>query len=320
MTSVKRLRLQFYYAAAVLFLAPFLLLCGEWTERSATTPSFLISGTVFLLLVLVGRWDITGYYLRPTLLLTFFIICFHKGGGRALVAAIGCLLSLWFLLSRPRAKPTAVIELSFPLRHGWYCVAHGGSIVVLNQHRRFPVKSQQYALDIVRLNALGFRSRGVYPSDPKAYAIFHDVVYSPCEGVITSIVNDQPDLSPGDMDPGHGAGNYIMIRCANTDTFVGLVHLAQSSIGVRPGDVVTIGQPLAQVGNSGYTSEPHLHIHAKRGSMLDGEGIAIRFDGEWLIRNSVVRTAARNQHAIIRRRSTLRAIFPERSVDWPGRS
>jgi len=122
------------------------------------------------------------------------------------------------------------------------------------------------------------------------------------------------------MDPGHGAGNYIMIRCANTDTFVGLVHLAQSSIGVRPGDVVTIGQPLAQVGNSGYTSEPHLHIHAKRGSMLDGEGIAIRFDGEWLIRNSVVRTAARNQHAIIRRRSTLRAIFPERSVDWPGRS
>lgn len=68
--------------------------------------------------------------------------------------------------------------------------------------------------------------------------------------------------------------------------------LAQGSVLVRPGERVIVGQPRAQVGNSGNTTEPHLHIHAKRDgwpdSMLDGEGVATRFAGKWLIRNSIV--------------------------------
>jgi murein DD-endopeptidase MepM/ murein hydrolase activator NlpD len=69
----------------------------------------------------------------------------------------------------------------------------------------------------------------------------------------------------------------------------------KGSVLVRPGDRVQAGQPLACVGNSGNTTEPHLHIHAKRGdkpdSILDGEGMPMRFGGRWLIRNSVVRSA-----------------------------
>jgi murein DD-endopeptidase MepM/ murein hydrolase activator NlpD len=143
------------------------------------------------------------------------------------------------------------------------------------------------------LNRFGYRARGIYPRELKAYTIFHDILYSPCEGIVTAVVNDLPDLPLGEMDPKHMAGNYIIIECAGADMFVGLAHLAQGSVCVRPGDTVTVGQHLARVGNSGNTTEPHLHIHVKRGgspdSMLDGEGVAIRFDGRWLIRNSVVR-------------------------------
>jgi murein DD-endopeptidase MepM/ murein hydrolase activator NlpD len=76
---------------------------------------------------------------------------------------------------------------------------------------------------------------------------------------------------------------------------VGMAHLMQGSVLVKIGDRVTAGQTLARVGNSGNTSEPHLHIHAKHGgrpeSMLDGEGVPIRFGGRWLIRNSLIRKA-----------------------------
>ncbi|MGI9182408.1 MAG: hypothetical protein ACR2H9_18165 [Longimicrobiaceae bacterium] len=50
---------------------------------------------------------------------------------------------------------------------------------------------------------------------------------------------------------------------------------------------------LGRVGNSGNTTQPHLHIHGERGgtatSILDGEGVPIRFDGHFLVRNSLVR-------------------------------
>ena len=278
----------------VLSVTPFLLLWGEWTEPSAVTPGFLVFGAVFVLLVLVGRWDITSYYSRAALLMAFLLICQRKGGPMASLGAVTLVLLLRAWLSHPPTKP--IIELSFPLRNGWYYVAHGGAWHIVNYHASN--KSQRFALDIVRLNSLGFRARGLYPSRLKAYAIFHDVLYSPCNGRVTAVVNDLPDLPPGEMDSERVAGNHIVIQCTGGDTFIGLAHLARGSICVNPGEVVAAGQRLAQIGNSGNTSEPHLHIHAKRGgrpgSMLDGEGVAIRFGGRWLIRNSVIHEAPAN--------------------------
>jgi len=42
-----------------------------------------------------------------------------------------------------------------------------------------------------------------------------------------------------------------------------MAHLSPGSIQVKVGDHVTVGQPIAKVGNSGNTSEPHLHIQAQ---------------------------------------------------------
>ena len=63
---------------------------------------------------------------------------------------------------------------------------------------------------------------------------------------------------------------------------------------VTVGEIVTTGDPLGEVGNSGNTSEPHLHIHAERGGepgvILDGNSVPITIEGRFLVRNSVFRS------------------------------
>jgi murein DD-endopeptidase MepM/ murein hydrolase activator NlpD len=49
------------------------------------------------------------------------------------------------------------------------------------------------------------------------------------------------------------------------------------------------GDPLGQVGNSGNSSQPHLHLHAERGGepgeILVGEAVPITLGGRFLVRN-----------------------------------
>ncbi len=73
-----------------------------------------------------------------------------------------------------------------------------------------------------------------------------------------------------------------------------LAHLMKGSISVVEGDYVRAGAPLGRVGNSGNTTEPHLHIHAVRGSTPDSilvsEGVPILFGGRFPVRNRVIST------------------------------
>jgi hypothetical protein len=49
---------------------------------------------------------------------------------------------------------------------------------------------------------------------------------------------------------------------------------------------------IAKIGNSGNTTEPYLHIHARKAntgkSILDEEGMPMTFFKRFLVRNSVV--------------------------------
>jgi len=60
------------------------------------------------------------------------------------------------------------------------------------------------------------------------------------------------------------AGNYVVIA-VRRGTCVLMAHFRQGSLRVKPGARVRKGQYLAQVGNSGNTTGPHLHIE-----VLDG--------------------------------------------------
>jgi len=102
-----------------------------------------------------------------------------------------------------------------------------------------------------------------------------------------------PDPSPPEEDREHPAGNYIAIESSATKAYVFLIHLRQNSILVSDGDRVTAGQPVGSVGNSGLSTEPHLHIHCEVDDTaefnLTGEGVPLFFEGRYLKRNSIVR-------------------------------
>ena len=144
----------------------------------------------------------------------------------------------------------------------------------------------------MQLNALGSRAFGIYPRKLESYSIFGATVYSPGNGVILRCADGLADLAPSQTDRTNAAGNHVVIRLDELDVNLLLAHLRRGSVLVKVGDRVSAGQPIGQVGNSGNTSEPHLHIHAQRQVTKDGKsewlGVPIRFGSRWLVRNSLV--------------------------------
>lgn len=167
-------------------------------------------------------------------------------------------------------------------------MAQGGGNPSVNHHDRSP--AQRWALDVVALNGLGVRANGLWPREVDAYAIHGVEVVAPCAGEVLVATDGLPDLRPPATDPEHGAGNHVALHCDGVTVI--LAHLQEGSVRVAPGDRVPAGAPLGRVGNSGNTSEPHLHVHAVRGRVTDpeaqlwtGDGVPLRFDGRFLVRN-----------------------------------
>jgi hypothetical protein len=260
-------------------------------------------GLALLFSFLVARWDWTSYYFRLLFPLLFLLACYiayrnidtpslspDRGGGmNVLGRGIVLLILLWLNLSALRGYLYAeeALELAYPLKGGVYYVGGGGTSRWINNHHAFP--PQDYALDILRLNALGNRALGLWPRSLSRHAIYGDAVYSPCRGRLVRVVDGLPDRPPGERDSVHIAGNHIVIACQGAE--VVLAHLMQNSIVVDEGTAVKEGEELARVGNSGNTTQPHLHIHAERGGatgdILNGQGVPITFKGRFLERNSL---------------------------------
>lgn len=172
------------------------------------------------------------------------------------------------------------VAFHFPLEDGVYIAGHGGSNPLINYHN--VSETQEYALDLVKLNAFGTRARGLRPETLDRYAIYGDTLHSPCSGRVQKAVSSRPEYAPPKRDAEHPAGNLVVLRCKGVRVY--LAHLMPRSVAVDSGDVVSVGTPLGRIGNSGSSSEPHLHIHATRA----GEGVPLTFNGRFLVRNSLV--------------------------------
>lgn len=172
------------------------------------------------------------------------------------------------------------LDVTFPLKSGTYYVLQGGASIVTNPFHA--QGSNKLAIDIVKLNSLGNRADKIVPQTLSAYHIFGEKLYSPCQGSILKVRNSLPDNSPGNPDTEHPEGNYIVLRCLMGDIL--MAHLRRDSVKVLPWDAVTRGQPLAEIGNSGNTLEPHLHIEGTK----DGKAIGLSFSGLSLSINSLI--------------------------------
>ena len=280
------------------------LIRTEFLDKASWLNQILQGMALVGFVTLVGRWDWFSRYLRflPLILMTLAVAVslpkiigkpnyrseLHKPWWRqglrwletGLVTA-AVVVALTGLQVEPKA-----INLSFPLEDGEFQVAQGGGSILLNAHR--PNQAQAYAVDIVELNSLGARAKGLYPNQVSAYKIYGEKVLSPCAGAVVKKQTGLPDLIPPERDTRNLAGNHLVIRCKGTDIL--LAHLQEGSIDVEKGQRVEAQEPLARVGNSGNTTEPHLHIHAVRqgsGSVMDGAPVPITFKGRFPVRNSI---------------------------------
>ena len=200
------------------------------------------------------------------------------------------LFALW-----GRRVPAESVDVSFPLRQGTYLIVNGGNIELLNAHlmtlvgERFRAyRGQSFGVDIVRVDGWGRHAAGVQPRDPAAYRIFGDSVFAPCAGHVVAAADGLMDQAVPLVDRTHMAGNHVLLACGDVEVLLG--HLQQGSVEVAGGDTVAVGRLLGRVGNTGNTSEPHLHIHAQRvgtASMpLGGQPLPLRLNGRYPARNS----------------------------------
>jgi murein DD-endopeptidase MepM/ murein hydrolase activator NlpD len=73
-------------------------------------------------------------------------------------------------------------------------------------------------------------------------------------------------------------GNHVIIDIGG-GYYAFYAHLKPGSLKVKLGDKVTRGQVVGLVGNSGNSTEPHLHFHISDGnSPLGSEGVPYRLD------------------------------------------
>lgn len=306
---------------AILFLTqllvPVLLIVWLWRfgfkSWIAWFAAVLGCGAYIVFYMLIGRWDWVGYPLRFLLPVVFLVAAFVSlrrlrvngsdwwqnpgsfGGWTNLVASV--LLALLFGISTVQVilgfspGQERAAELSFPLEGGVSYVAHGGAIPVLNYHN--VDRSQRFALDMGSLNLAGTRASGIYPSNPGRYAVFEKEITSPCAGEVIETKDGQQDHRGSGTDRENPAGNHVVVRCRNAEPAVDvlLAHMKKGSVVVEKGEDVETGKVLGRVGNSGNSSEPHLHVHAVKtgtGDVLEGEGVPVEFDGRFLVRNSLV--------------------------------
>ena len=104
-------------------------------------------------------------------------------------------------------------------------------------------------------------------------------VLAPADGTVRSVRDGEREWPPGKASGQEPAGgNEVVIEVAPGE-FVLLCHLKPGTIRVKAGDPVKRGQVVGRGGNSGNTSEPHLHVHlqASPDSMELAEGIPLYF-------------------------------------------
>ena len=253
-----------------------------------------VYGAVWLGLVLVGLGSLAARPLLPA----------GTGGWVVLALSSGLLgLGGWYgkqALAGRSLPSVAVIDIANPFGPGNFLVGHGGSNPLVNGHMRTlneaverfrPWRGQSYAVDFFGLGPLGLRARGWRPADPAAYAIFGARLHAPCDGTVIAAEGDWPDFEVPQEDPVNRLGNHVILRCS--EAWIVLAHIRQGSVTVAPGERVTTGTLLGEVGNSGASTEPHLHIHAQRPGTVEapisGDPLGLRIDGRFLVRGGRLR-------------------------------
>ena len=187
----------------------------------------------------------------------------------------------------PISVANAPVLISPPLRGAEWLAANGPSNT--SGHRRAMIPTgggahiaQRFAIDFVQLREDGRTFTGDQ-KDNKNYRCYGADALAVADGKVVATKDGIPENVPG---PSSRAvpitletvgGNYVILDLGQ-GRFAFYAHLQPGSLRVKTGDKVRPGQVLGLVGNSGNSTEPHLHFHiANANSPLASEGIPFAF-------------------------------------------
>ena len=146
--------------------------------------------------------------------------------------------------------------LILPFKGEW-TVFWGGDTKELNYH--VVSKAQKNAFDFVIKDEEGksFKTDGATNED---YYAFGQEVIAPCDGEVVLVVDGIKDNKPGELNPIYVPGNSVILKTENNE-YLFFAHFKQHTIKVKQGQKVEQGELLGLCGNSGNSSEPHIHFH-----------------------------------------------------------
>ncbi len=177
----------------------------------------------------------------------------------------------------PRAGYRLRARLSLPFRGVWW-VFWGGPTERQNYHVVAP--DQRHAYDLVVWRS-GGTHRGTGASNADYWAWGRPLL-APASGAVVEAVDGIRDNRPqveveNRKQP---AGNHVVLDLGNGE-YALLAHMQKGSVRVRAGQRVREGDVLGLTGNSGNSSEPHLHFHVQDRPALFGEarGLPVSFVG-----------------------------------------
>ncbi len=186
-----------------------------------------------------------------------------------------------------RTYPVAVrkdaIVISSPLRGDHWVAANGPSNTSGHRRALIPIQgramiSQRFAIDWVRIYDDGKTYHGD-PLDNKNYYAFGAEALAVADGVVTETLDGVPLNVPGEHSRAvpitleNIGGNHIVLDIGGGH-YAFYAHLQPGSLRVKLGDRVRRGQVLGLVGNTGNSTEPHLHFHiANAIAPLGAEGL-----------------------------------------------
>ncbi|WP_283402106.1 M23 family metallopeptidase [Halorubrum sp. DM2] len=171
-------------------------------------------------------------------------------------------------------------ELRLPVEGEW-TVVNGG--VTPDTSHSWGIFSQRYAYDFLRTDGDGTTHAGSGTELADYYA-YGEPVVAPAAGTVVDVSDRRRDY------PGVGtalvewrtwdiAGNHVTIEHADGE-YSFLAHLQAGSTTVSEGQEVAAGDLLGRCGNSGHSSEPHLHYQLQdTADFWTAAGLAPRFHG-----------------------------------------
>ncbi len=185
-------------------------------------------------------------------------------------------------------------EYDYPVA-GRSFVAAGAT---LHSHHRWATP-EEFALDIVRLGEGGGSYKGQGTKNADYYGYGADIL-AVADGKVVAVRSDLPEPETSLRQPGESAEAYfgrvqqrqMELMMKGLDAIVGNVvviehaqgehsnyaHLQPGSVKVKVGDSVKRGQVIAKLGNSGNSTEAHLHFQITDGAdPMFSNGVPPRF-------------------------------------------